>query len=116
MMAAGDLLIALSNSGRTAEVCAFASYAVAMAVPVIAIVGTTRSPLGEMSSAVLDASVPQEADPLNLAPTASTTAALALGDALAAAAMSVRGFTADDFHLRQPSGALGEQLSSEDLG
>jgi len=109
----GDVLIALSNSGRTAEVCAFARYATAIAVPVIAIVGDRTSPLAVLSEAVIDASVAREADPLNLAPTASTTAALALGDALSAATMAVAHFTPDEFHRRHPSGSLGEQLSTE---
>lgn len=109
----GDLLIALSNSGRTAEAVAFARYAVSIGVPVIALVGVKDSPLADLSSAVIDASVAREADPLNLAPTASTTAALALGDALAAAAMAVARFTPDDFHLRHPSGSLGEQLATD---
>lgn len=108
----GDVLIALSNSGRTAEACAFARYAASIAVPVIAIVGVRDSPLAAMSDAVIDASVAREADPLNLAPTASTTAAMALGDALASAAMAVARFTADEFHLRHPSGSLGEQLAT----
>jgi len=111
-LTSGDVLIALSNSGRTAEACAFARYAVSIAVPVIAIVGVRDSPLAAMSDAVIDASVAREADPLNLAPTASTTAAMALGDALASAAMAVARFTADEFHRRHPSGSLGEQLAT----
>ena len=109
----GDVLIALSNSGRTAEVCAFARYATSIGVPVIAIVGDRTSPLAMLSEAVVDASVEREADPLNLAPTSSTTAALALGDALAAATMAVAQFTPAEFHRRHPSGALGERLSTE---
>lgn len=110
---AGDVLIGLSNSGRTAETLAFARYATSLGVPVIALVGVPDSPLAELSNVTLDASVPREADPLNLAPTASTTAALALGDALAAASMAAANFTPDDFHLRHPSGSLGEQLAHE---
>lgn len=109
----GDVLIGLSNSGRTAETCAFARYATSLGVPVIAIVGVVDSPLAQLSTVTLDASVSREADPLNLAPTASTTAALALGDALAAAAMAAVHFTPDDFHRRHPSGSLGQQLAEE---
>lgn len=108
----GDVLVALSNSGRTAEVRAFAEYARHLEVPVVSIVGVVASPLADLADAVIDASVRQEADPLGLAPTASTTAALILGDALAAAAMAVSGFTASDFHARHPDGALGEQLAT----
>ncbi|MDR1712249.1 MAG: SIS domain-containing protein [Propionibacteriaceae bacterium] len=108
-----DVLIALSNSGSTAEVRYVAEYAKAQQTPVIAIIGVTDSPIGRIADVVLDASVPREADPLNLAPTASTTAALVLGDVLAAAVMAQKGFTPADFHQRHPSGALGARLGSE---
>lgn len=109
----GDVLIALSNSGRTAETVALARYAATLGVEIISIVGVTDSPLAQLSAAVLDASVEREADPLGLAPTASTTVAIAIGDALAAAAMTVDRFTPADFHARHPSGSLGEDLAPE---
>ncbi|MDR1236980.1 MAG: SIS domain-containing protein [Propionibacteriaceae bacterium] len=108
-----DALIALSNSGSTPEVVAVADYARAQGAPIVAIIGVVDSPLGQRADVVLDASVPREADPLNLAPTASTTAALVIGDILAAGVMTQRGFTPQDFHQRHPSGALGHRLSQE---
>jgi arabinose-5-phosphate isomerase len=106
-LTAGDVMIAISNSGTTVEVCAFGEFAVRMGVPVIAVVGEVDSPLARLATAVLDVSVPHEADPLNLAPTASTTVTMVIGDVLAAALMAARNFTAADFALRHPGGALG---------
>jgi arabinose-5-phosphate isomerase len=110
-LTAGDVLIAISNSGTTAEVCAFGEFAARMGVPVIAVVGQIDSPLARLATAVLDVSVAREADPLNLAPTASTTVTMVMGDVLAAALMAARNFTAADFALRHPGGALGVRTS-----
>lgn len=108
----GDLLIAISNSGETAEVCAVAQMAKDSGIYVIAMTGKSRSKLAQIADAVLDISISREADPLNLAPTSSTTVTLALGDALASALMAARNFTSEDFARRHPSGALGKQLKS----
>jgi arabinose-5-phosphate isomerase len=110
-LTAGDVMIAISNSGTTAEVCAFAELATRMDIRVIAVVGEVNSPLALLATAVLDVSVPREADPLNLAPTASTTVTMVIGDVLAAALMSARNFTAADFARRHPGGALGARTA-----
>ncbi|HLR94730.1 MAG TPA: SIS domain-containing protein [Jiangellaceae bacterium] len=106
-----DVLIAFSASGTTAEVCHFAAMANAQGTPVVAMVGRPDSRLGGMATAVLDVGVEREADPLGLAPTSSTTAALVMGDALAAALMVRREFTAEQFAGYHPGGALGERLT-----
>ncbi|HUW88066.1 MAG TPA: SIS domain-containing protein [Candidatus Paceibacterota bacterium] len=108
----GDVLIAISNSGATGEVCAIAQMAKNSGVHVLAMTGQLDSPLARIADVVLDISISREADPLNLAPTSSTTVTLALGDALASALMAARNFTPEDFARRHPSGALGKQLSS----
>ncbi|MDP1711543.1 MAG: SIS domain-containing protein [Candidatus Nanopelagicaceae bacterium] len=110
----GDLVIAISNSGETAEVCAVAQLAKDSGIQVIAMTGKLGSTLAKIADVVLDISISREADPLNLAPTSSTTLTLVLGDALASALMAARNFTAQDFARRHPSGALGKQLSSTD--
>jgi arabinose-5-phosphate isomerase len=107
----GDLVIALSNSGETDEVITMLPYLKNRSVPIIALVGNVKSTLATRADVVLDASVDQEACPLNLAPTASTTVALALGDALAMTLMQVKGLTPDDFALNHPSGQLGKRLT-----
>jgi len=114
VLVAGDLLLAISNSGETAEVCAIAKMASESGIPVIAMVGKTGSTLAKIADVVLDVGVSREADPLNLAPTASTTLALALGDAIASALMAARSFTAEEFAYRHPSGSLGKQLKASD--
>lgn len=106
----GDLLIAISNSGETTEVCAVAQMAKDSGIYVIAMTGKSASTLASIADVVLDISISREADPLNLAPTSSTTVTLALGDALASALMAARSFTAEDFARRHPSGALGKAL------
>lgn len=111
MVAPGDLLIALSASGETPEVCQFAGLVAAQGNPVVALTGRSDSTLAALAAHHLDVSVPREADPLNLAPTASTTAALAMGDALASALIVRRGFTERDFARCHPAGALGRRLS-----
>ncbi|MDP1720063.1 MAG: SIS domain-containing protein [Candidatus Nanopelagicaceae bacterium] len=110
----GDLVIAISNSGETVEVCAVAQMAKDSGIRVIAMTGKLESTLAKIADVVLDISISREADPLNLAPTSSTTLTLVLGDALASALMAARNFTAQDFARRHPSGALGKQLSSND--
>jgi arabinose-5-phosphate isomerase len=104
----GDTLVALSYSGATSEVCTFVEIAVARSCPVVAVTGHPSSPLGKAATTTIDVSVVSEADPLDLAPTASTTAMLGVGDALAVALMTRRGFTAEDFHRNHLGGTLGE--------
>ncbi len=106
-----DVVVALSNSGETDEIVELLPYLKNRNVPLIAIVGKLQSTLARQADAVLDASVDQEACPLNLAPTASTTVALAIGDALAMTLMQVKGLTPDDFALNHPAGQLGKRLS-----
>lgn len=113
MVTGADVVIAISASGETAEVCAFAQMLNVRGIPVVALVGRTASTLCAGAAHVLDVSVPREADPLGLAPTASTTATLAMGDALAAALMVRRGFTARDFAVFHPGGSLGRQLAAD---
>lgn len=107
----GDVVIALSNSGETEEILALLPALKSRAVPVISIVGNTDSTLAARSDAVLDASVDKEACPLNLAPTTSTTVALALGDAVAMTLMEARGLTHEDFAANHPAGRLGKRLT-----
>lgn len=105
-----DVVLALSNSGETPEVLLLLPHLARLGVPLIAMVGKPDSTLGRAAAVVLDVSVPEEACPLNLAPTASTTAALAMGDALAVAVLDARGFTKQDFARSHPGGTLGRQL------
>ncbi len=107
---AQSVLLAFSQSGATDEVLAILPYAKRLGVPLIAITGKGGSPLAEQADVVLHTPVPSEADPLNLAPTASTVAQLAMGDAVAVALMRRRGFTPEDFAIRHPLGALGRRL------
>ena len=106
-----DVVIVLSNSGETDEIVAMLPYLKNRDVPIIAIVGNVNSTLARRADAVLDASVDQEACPLNLAPTTSTTVALAIGDALAMTVMKVKGLTTDDFAVNHPAGRLGKRLT-----
>ena len=110
MITRSDLLLALSNSGETAEILVLLPQLKRLGVPLIAMTGRTDSTLAQAADITLDASVAQEACPHNLAPTTSTTAALALGDALAVAVLEARGFSAEDFARRHPGGALGRRL------
>jgi arabinose-5-phosphate isomerase len=107
----GDIIIALSNSGETDEILAIMPALKRRKVSVIAIVGNIDSTLARQSDVVLDASVDKEACPLNLAPTTSTTVALAIGDALAMTVMESRGLTAEDFAANHPAGRLGKRLT-----
>jgi len=106
-----DVVIVLSNSGETDEIVAMLPYLQNRQVAIVAIVGNLNSTLARRADAVLDASVDQEACPLNLAPTTSTTVALALGDALAMTLMKVKGLTSDDFAINHPAGRLGKRLT-----
>jgi len=116
MITRTDVVLALSNSGETPEVVFLLPHLKRMGVPLIVMTGGMESTLAKSASVVLDVSVPAEACPLNLAPTASTTASLAMGDALAVALLDARGFTNHDFARRHPSGSLGRQLMRvEDL-
>lgn len=111
IIAAEDIVIALSNSGETDELIAMLPFLKQRGVNVVALVGNTNSTLARRADVVLDASVDQEACPLNLAPTTSTTVALALGDALAMTLMQMRGLTPDDFAVNHPAGRLGKRLT-----
>ncbi len=110
MVTAHDVFIAISNSGETAELLTIMPVIKRIGSKIIAITGKTESNLAQLAAVHLDASVAQEACPLNLAPTASTTVTLALGDALAVALLDARGFRAEDFALSHPGGALGRRL------
>ena len=107
----GDVVLALSNSGETDEILAIMPALKKRDVAVISIVGNLNSTLARTSNVVLDASVDKEACPLNLAPTTSTTVALAIGDALAMTLMEARGLTAEDFAANHPAGRLGKRLT-----
>jgi len=107
----GDVLIALSNSGETDEILLLLPALQKRKTCIISIVGNVNSTLARQSDVVLDASVDQEACPLNLAPTTSTTVALALGDALAMTLMQAKGLTAEDFAANHPAGRLGKRLT-----
>ena len=110
MITPKDLVIAISYSGETAEIITILPLLKRLDVPLITITGAPESTLGTAAAVVLDTAVSVEACPLNLAPTASTTATLAMGDALAVALLESRGFTAEDFALSHPGGALGRRL------
>jgi arabinose-5-phosphate isomerase len=106
-----DAVMILSNSGETDEIIEMLPYLKRRQVPIIALVGNLNSTLAHRADAVIDGSVDQEACPLNLAPTTSTTVALALGDALAMTLMQVKGLTPDDFAVNHPAGQLGKRLT-----
>jgi arabinose-5-phosphate isomerase len=108
---ADDVVIVLSNSGETEEIVGMLPHLKNRGVPIMAIVGDVNSTLARRADAVLDASVDKEACPLNLAPTTSTTVALAIGDALAMTVMKVKGLTTDDFAVNHPAGQLGKRLT-----
>jgi len=106
-----DALIAISYGGETTEITALEATIRKRGTPIIAITGATSSSLARMADLVLDSRVPREACPLNMAPTASTSAALSLGDAVAVALMVRRGFRKEDFLRHHPGGSLGERLN-----
>jgi arabinose-5-phosphate isomerase len=110
MITRDDVVLALSNSGETAEILTILPVIKRLGVPLIAFTGNSDSPLARIATVHLDIRVPAEACPLNLAPTASTTAALAVGDALAVALLKARGFTEEDFARSHPAGTLGRRL------
>src|SRR5947199_7224063 len=108
---ADDVVLMLSNSGETDELLHLLPYLKRRNVPLVAIVGNVRSSIAQRADAVIDASVDQEACPLNLAPTASTTVALAIGDAVAMTLMRAKGLTEDEFASNHPAGQLGKRLT-----
>jgi arabinose-5-phosphate isomerase len=110
MLMKGDVVIAVSNSGTTEEIVRILPVIKRMGLPLIALAGNPSSPLARAGDVFLDISVREEACPLGLAPTASTTVTLALGDALAVALLECRGFREEDFALFHPGGALGRKL------
>lgn len=110
MIQAGDVVLAISNSGESEELVAILPVLSRLGVALIAITGGPQSALARQADVILDSSVAREACPLNLAPTASTTAQLALGDALAVALLDARGFREEDFARSHPGGALGRKL------
>ena len=110
MMTKNDLVLAVSNSGETEEICRILPVIKRMGLPLIGMAGNPNSTLAQASDIFLDISVAEEACPLGLAPTASTTATLAMGDALAVVLLEERGFRAEDFALFHPGGALGKKL------
>ena len=110
MITARDVVLALSNSGETDEILTLLPLLKRLGVPLIALTGNPASTLAKNADVHIDVSVSQEACPLGLAPTSSTTATLAMGDALAVALLEVRGFTAEDFARSHPGGRLGRRL------
>ena len=110
MVQDGDLVLAISNSGESDELAAILPVLKRQGVPLVAMTGGLQSTLAKHADHVLNSGVRKEACPLNLAPTASTTAQMALGDALAVALLDARGFKAEDFARSHPGGALGRRL------
>lgn len=110
LLVRGDVLVAVSKSGETEELVELMPAVKRLDVPVVAVLGSADSTLGRHADVVLDVSVPEEACPMDLAPTASSTAALAMGDALAMAVLTERGFGPDDFARLHPGGRLGRRL------
>jgi arabinose-5-phosphate isomerase len=110
MITARDLVLAISNSGETDELLTILPVIKRLDVRLVALTGRADSTLARYATVTLDVSVPAEACPLNLAPTASTTATLAMGDALAVAVLEARGFTEEDFARSHPGGMLGRRL------
>jgi len=110
MITRDDVVIALSNSGETTEIVTLLPLLKRQGLKLITLTGNTSSTLADASQVTLDLSISEEACPLNLAPTASTSVALAMGDALAVALLEARGFTQEDFALSHPGGALGRKL------
>jgi arabinose-5-phosphate isomerase len=110
MIMRGDVLLAISNSGETAEIAPLVAHVSRLGLALITFTGNPNSTLARAATVNIDVSVPAEACPLNLAPTASTTATLAMGDALAVALLKSRGFTEEDFARSHPGGSLGRRL------
>ena len=110
MITGQDVLLAVSYSGETDEIVTILPLVKRMGAKLLSLTGNPKSTLARAADVHLDVSVSEEACPLNLAPTASTTATLAMGDALAVALLKIRGFTAEDFAMSHPSGSLGKRL------
>jgi arabinose-5-phosphate isomerase len=110
MVVKGDAVMAISNSGETVEILSLLPVIKRLAIPLIALTGNPSSTLAKRSDVVLDVSVREEASSLAMAPTASTTAALAMGDALAVALLEMKGFSEEDFALLHPGGTIGKRL------
>ena len=110
MITAGDVVLAISNSGETEEVLSILPVLKRMGTQLISMTGKAQSTLAQNSNIHLDISVPEEACPLGLAPTSSTTATLVMGDALAVTLLELRGFTKEDFARSHPAGSLGKKL------
>lgn len=110
MITRDDIILAISNSGSTAEIVTLLPLIKRLGIKMISLTGNPDSPLAKAAEINLNVHVKQEACPLNLAPTSSTTAALVMGDALAVALLEARGFTAEDFAFSHPGGALGRRL------
>ncbi|MGR2766225.1 KpsF/GutQ family sugar-phosphate isomerase [Photobacterium sp. GSS17] len=110
MIEKGDVVLAISNSGEAQEILTLLPVIKRLGIPLISMTGKPESSMAKLSQIHLQITVAKEACPLNLAPTSSTTATLAMGDALAISLMEARGFTADDFALSHPGGALGRKL------
>lgn len=110
MITAQDVVLAVSYSGETDEIVTILPLIKRLGIPLITLTGNLKSTLGKASDIVLNVAINEEACPLNLAPTASTTATLAMGDALSVALLESRGFTAEDFARSHPSGSLGKRL------
>ena len=110
MVTGGDLVLAISNSGESEEIAAIVPAIKRLGATLVAMTGNVESNLGRHADVVISSAVDQEACPLNLAPTASTTAQMALGDALAVALLDARGFREDDFARSHPGGSLGRKL------
>lgn len=110
MITSKDVVLALSNSGETAEILTILPLIKRLGVPLITMSGRMDSTLSSCADACINVSVDKEACPLGLAPTSSTTVALVMGDALAIALLETRGFTAEDFALSHPGGNLGRRL------
>jgi len=106
-----DIAVLLSKSGETSELTGLIEYLIRLGVPIVAMTGRSASSLGRHAAVVLDCSVEEEACPMDLAPTSSTTAMLAMGDALAVVVLQLRGFRPEDFAQIHPAGALGRKLT-----
>lgn len=110
MVLKDDVIIGISNSGNSPELLSLLPTIKRLGIPLVALSGNLQSPLAQAATVTLDIGVEREACPMGLAPTASTTATLAMGDALAIALLSARGFTEEDFALSHPGGSLGRKL------
>ena len=111
IVGANDVAILISKSGRSEDLAGLIGYLTRLHVPIVALVGTSGSQLADHATVVLDCSVEEEACPMDLAPTSSSTAALAMGDALAVTVLQLKGFTPEDFAQFHPGGALGRRLT-----